>query len=85
MNDPKINFLQFYILHLTKGMNSEVLTEKEIASQLLSILNENKGESVARFAIGAMTGLSRDAWAVIRERLMKGLQNQETNNVLNLN
>lgn len=56
-------------------MNSEVLTEKEIASQLLGILNENEGTSVSRYPVGVLTGLSRDTWAVIRERLMKGLKN----------
>lgn len=63
---------QFYVLHLTKGKNAEPLTESEILSQLMYVLNENVNAKPNSMPVGILTSLKRDSWATLREQLIAG-------------
>ena len=51
----------------------EILTENEIATRLVYILDESSRSKRTEYPIGLMTGMKRDWWATIRDQLQEGL------------
>ncbi|RZF48597.1 hypothetical protein LSTR_LSTR009306 [Laodelphax striatellus] len=61
---------QFYALHLKTKDRSEVLTEEEIASSIMSILNSPA--TITTPPVGILTTQRRDIWAESRDLLRQG-------------